>query len=141
MKLIPTCQLLALGLALAFGYSPVTAQDSTDPYKKGADKNQPATKAVEAPATVPREFMVQTTVEWIEMKTEDAMPLLREGMAPNSPELIEKIRGLEKAGKAALVESASAVTRPGQRTSTEGVKESIYPTEFDPVGVVPMRRE
>ena len=127
MKSIPLHLLVVLGLALACA----RAQEGADPYKKSSDKPQPAAKAPEQPAP-PQEFMIQTTVEWIEVAIQDAALLLREGLAPNSAELIEKIRTLEKTGKATVVDTISALSRNGQRAATEGTKEFIYPTEFNP---------
>lgn len=86
------------------------------------------------------ETQVRIEVEWIEMKTEDYLTLKTQ-MEPKNPSalrssnegqlraLVEK-RIQEK--KATYVNSASTVTRPGQRTKIESITEYIYPTEFDP---------
>ena len=130
MNTLQPRHLITLGLALGIAISGVHAQEKTDPYKKADAK--PGAQA-EAPKITKPEPLIQINAEWVELKTEDAMPLLREGLAPNNAEFIGKIRNLEKQGKATVIETISAVTRSGQRVSTGGEKEFIYPTDFAPV--------
>lgn len=118
------------------------AQEQKDPYKKPATNAAPAipsTSASSAPASsVPEtsdmheNFCITATIEWIDLGTGDAISLMRGGLAPNSAELIRKIRDFEAQGKATLVDVQSLTTKSGQRATSEGVREIIYPTEFHP---------
>lgn len=118
--------ILAIALGLAITTS--SAQEGADPYKKaGAKAAAPATAVVETDLGQ----MVQTTIEWIEVKTADATTLLRGGLAANSAELIQQIRDLEKNNLATVVEATSITTKSGQRAQSEGVKEYRYPTDHD----------
>lgn len=119
-------------LGLGFFMVSAQAQEQKDPYKK------PAANAAPAQAPTPKEpvieeayHLVTVTIEWIDMSNGDAMQLMRGGLAPNSVELIQKIRDLETQGKATLINSQSVTTRSGSRATSEGTKEFIYPTEFE----------
>lgn len=121
-------------LGLSFFMVSAQAQEEKDPYKKPAVNAAPAV----APVTpVPKEsnveadYCVTATIEWIDMSNGDVMSLMRGDLAPNSAELIQKIRDLEAQGKATLVNAQSVTTRSGQRATSEGTKEFIYPTEFE----------
>ncbi|MEY4482880.1 MAG: hypothetical protein RL693_332 [Verrucomicrobiota bacterium] len=125
-------------LGLGFYAASTQAQEQKDPYKKPVEAAAPATPVATASTSeVPGEpdrnvsYSVMATIEWIDVNTADAMALMRGDLAPNSAELIHKIRDLETQGKATLVDAQSVTTRSGQRAISEGCKELIYPTEFE----------
>lgn len=125
-------------LILGFGFSifSIEAQEQTDPYKKPSTE-QATTKV---PGPVKQEFNVRAanirvTTEWIDMNTADAMQLMRSGLAPNSPELIQKIRKLEDQGKAAVVDAQSIVMRVGVRAAAYGAKEFIYASDYEEISI------
>jgi hypothetical protein len=121
-------------LGLGFYAASAQAQEQKDPYKKTAaiPAATPAPEAAPAPEarSVEMEHCVTATVEWIDLSTADAMSLMRGSLAPNSPELIQMIRDFEAQGKATLLDAQSVTTRAGQRAISEGIKEVMYPTEF-----------
>ncbi|CAN5905212.1 hypothetical protein BH11VER1_BH11VER1_07000 [soil metagenome] len=129
-------------LGLGFCVATAQAQEQKDPYKKPAANVSPAVPAASSSPTpaaaTPEEpdmnedYCVTATIEWIDLSTGDAMSLMRGGLAPNSKELIQKIRDFEAQGRATLVEAQSITTKSGQRATSEGTKEFIYPTEFHP---------
>lgn len=135
------CGLFIFGLG--FCCASAQAQEQKDPYKKTAANAASATPSAsgsQAPASsAPKEpdandnYCVTTTIEWIDIGNSDVMSLMRGSLAPNSAELIQKIRELETQGKATLVDTQSVTTKSGQRATSEGTKEFIYPTEYDPV--------
>lgn len=123
-------------LGLSFFMVSAQAQEEKDPYKKPAVNVAPAVAPVtpvlkESNVEADYYDCVTVTTEWIDISTADAMALMRGGLAPNSAELIQKIRDLEAQGKATLVDAQSVTTRSGQRATSEGTKEFIYPTEFE----------
>lgn len=119
--------LLSLGLCVASAQ----AQEQTDPYKKpAATASTPATPEPADPEqAIMEDGMVSVTAEWMDLNTADAMSLMRGGLPPNSPALIQKIRALEAEGKAILIDAHSVITRSGQRATSEGTKEFLYPAE------------
>jgi len=124
--------LVSIGSTMASAQAPQQA----DPYKKAATSAVAPVVSEEAssPAegNIDIEYNITATIEWLDLSNADAMSLMRGGLAPNSAELIQKIRELETQGKATLVEAQSVTTKSGQRATSEGVKEFIYPTEFKP---------
>jgi len=56
---------------------------------------------------------------------------------PLQENLYTSIQRLMKSGKAKLIHESVAVSRSGEKTSTESVCEMIYPTEYEPPGYEP----
>jgi len=108
------------------------SQENADPYKKpGAAKPAPAAKQESAADEAASPYLIQTTVEWIEVKTADAVSLLRGADAPNSEAMIQKIRALEMNGQATVVETASVIAKTGERANSESGKEFRYAAEYE----------
>ncbi|MDF1739669.1 MAG: hypothetical protein P1U86_10955 [Verrucomicrobiales bacterium] len=84
-------------------------------------------------------------IECFELDHRAANQLIREysPKAANAGGLRDHLGGMVKNGKAALVETVWMRSRSGQRAKSESIRETIYPTEFDPpeipntLGVVP----
>ena len=134
----PPLKLAATLLALGLTSLAVRAQENADPYKKtdpkAADKPTAAAKVRPLPPPQPPlDPLIQVTCEWIELKTEDAIALWRDGLAPNSPELIRRIRDLEKDAKATLADSVTVATKSGQRSAGDTLRELDFPSDYNPV--------
>ncbi len=116
-------------LIVAFGTAGVVAQ---------AQEGEPAPD----PKVEPQLGML---FEYFEVDHRVANKLIREysPKASNAQGLRDRLGAMVKDGEAALVETVWLRSRSGQRAKSESIRETIYPTEYDPpeipntLGVVP----
>lgn len=80
--------------------------------------------------------MIQVQVEWIALEHTTLTEILfdREP-AGDSTELRHEVQELVREGEAEVLETAICLARPGQKATTESIREHIYPTEWEPMGL------
>jgi len=102
------------------GISPVISQENQfDPTGEQQEAN------------LPRQVRVQ--VEYIEMSLEEMSALMNDTTATKNDTTLRKhVAELIKNGKAKLIENQMLVARSGEKSSTESIREFIYPTEYEP---------
>lgn len=73
-------------------------------------------------------------VEYFELNHRAANKLMREysAKAADAQGLRDRLGGMIERGESTLVETAWVRARSGQRAKTESIRETIYPTEYDP---------
>lgn len=77
---------------------------------------------------------VQVQVEFVEMAHDDLTKLLflsDSGSADATP-LRKTVAGMVKKGDAKVLETMMVVARSGEKATSEGISEFIYPTEYEP---------
>ncbi|NWK55794.1 hypothetical protein HW115_09245 [Verrucomicrobiaceae bacterium N1E253] len=95
------------------------AQESFDPTGK------------EAEATLPH--LIRTQVEYIEMSLEQMTALLADPAATKTDTILrQRINELIKQEKAEIIDTQMVISRSGEKSTSESIREFIYPTEYEP---------
>lgn len=89
-------------------------------------------------------LQLRIQLEWIEMDHETFTGLLEDEesmkvqgrLSANAGPLRESVRKLVKEKDARMLETALVIARSGQRAKVESITEYIYPTEYDPPGMI-----
>lgn len=106
-------------IALSALCGPLFGQNSFDPTGAAAE------------ASLPRQ--VRTQIEYIEMSLEQMTTLMEdEDATKNDTILRQRIAELIKKEKAEIIETQMVITRSGEKSTAESIREFIYPTEYEP---------
>ncbi len=78
--------------------------------------------------------LVQVQVEFVEMSHKKLTELLflSDPVSSDATELRTTVSGLVKGGDAKVLETMMVVARSGEKATSEGIREFIYPTEYEP---------
>ncbi len=96
-----------------------------DPFAGGGDEGPPP------PPETPRQISVIT--EFIEVDAALASRMARQlNETCDATALRQRLDGIIAKGEARVLETSTLLTRSGQRTKAESLREFIYPTEYDP---------
>lgn len=96
-------------------------------------------EAKEAAAGVPLPPGLVIIVEFIEVEQADFCDwLLENPVTTDATPLRMEVQEWVRAGKAKIFDTAVVHARSGQRAKVEAIRESVYPTEYDPPGAAAM---
>ena len=124
--LLPTLAVASLVILPALSQEKKKA-DEVDPFAAGSPAD-PKELRKELPK------LIQVQVEWIEMSHEALTDLLfLHDPKGDSTQLRVKVQKMVKEEGAKILETAICLARPGQKATTESIREHIYPTEYEPM--------
>lgn len=137
---------LALAL-LASAFSAVAVAQPADAvppaFEKspGSDGGTPATDPFDPDRSAPKNIQVQ--VEFIELAQEALTKLLflAEPKTSDAAPLRKQLQELVAKNEAKVLETQLVVSKSGQKSTTEGIHEFIYPTEFTSPGEEKLPKE
>lgn len=85
----------------------------------------------EAEAMLPRH--VRTQVEYIELSLEQMTALMADPQATKTDTILrQRVAELIKTDKAKIIETQMVIARSGEKSTSESIREYIYPTEYEP---------
>ncbi len=85
----------------------------------------------EAEAMLPRH--VRTQVEYIELSLEQMTALMADPEATKTDTILrQRVAELIKKNKAEIIETQMVIARSGEKSTSESIREYIYPTEYEP---------
>ena len=126
--------------------SSLVAQEAAPRPAPEAFENGDLGKAEDFDVAPNAPLLVQVTVEFIEVPQAEVTRLLnKEKLGKDGTKLREELQKSVDAQKANLYETMMMVARSGQKSTTESIREVIYPTEYEqpalPCGGTPTAEE
>jgi hypothetical protein len=124
--------LAAAGLGLAFVAN--SQEPAPKAFEKAAEGQEQTEEHDLMDADVGNPTQVQIQVEYVEMSHEALTKLLflAKPKSSDATKLREQVQDMVSKNEAKVLETQIAITRSGQKATSEAIHEFIYPTEYEP---------